>query len=515
MRLDNLIDAARAALPADHPRTPLFTDLLAQLDRRSLSPDAFIRHITGDHRLQALLKLLWQDAEQQHNLAPALWCALLAGSIRSTTRNLTPELLAGLVAVGTPEERWSVEAALAHVYQMPDAHRQASALRALLECGQPVPLEVALEVALSIADAEMRATALAAIIPHAPPDRQAAIFEATLAAVRVIDTPAQPDFVLIALVHDLPADWLREMFATAPERLDRESAMSIDIRWRFLMRGLRFSNRHRQQFLDIARAGTAAWLPIASPGKRVPHLMSCWPTHVFGYALAAARDITGEWRRSADLGALAALIPERLLTQMLAAARKIAEPMQRAYSLAVIGQFLPERRRAKLLAEALKAAALCERGYREQAIIDLAPDLPAELLTEALESARTGTIAHKRARALCRLAARMPAVLPEALDTARMPARRNHVELISRLIAHLPADQQATGYAAALADSARDRRYLANRRGASRPGGPPPSNPAIACRGGCPIAHQPNWPCTHAGGAAAAPARWSARSYCR
>src|SRR5262245_26609724 len=47
------------------------------------------------------LELLWQHAEQQNDPALALRCGLIAASIRDLAAKFTPELLAGLVLVGT------------------------------------------------------------------------------------------------------------------------------------------------------------------------------------------------------------------------------------------------------------------------------------------------------------------------------------------------------------------------------------------------------------------------------
>jgi hypothetical protein len=71
------------------------------------------------------LERLWARAEQQNDLGLALRCALIAASLRSQSGNLSPELLVGLVQVGTPAGKWSAAAALEHIALMPDSWRQA------------------------------------------------------------------------------------------------------------------------------------------------------------------------------------------------------------------------------------------------------------------------------------------------------------------------------------------------------------------------------------------------------
>jgi len=64
------------------------------------------------------LELLWRHGEATGNLGLSLRCALFSASIRSLSANLSLALLVGLVTVGTPNGRWSAEAALAHIAQM-------------------------------------------------------------------------------------------------------------------------------------------------------------------------------------------------------------------------------------------------------------------------------------------------------------------------------------------------------------------------------------------------------------
>ena len=147
-------------------------------------------------------------AEQQHDLALRVRCALIVASIRSLSANLAPELLVALVQVGTPDGRWSVAAALEHIRQMPASERQAAALSALLAAEIELPWDMALEIARAIADEKYRAEALSALAPHLPPDQQPAVWAEALAATATI---ANDDFgsrakALTALAPHLPPD---------------------------------------------------------------------------------------------------------------------------------------------------------------------------------------------------------------------------------------------------------------------------------------------------------------------
>jgi hypothetical protein len=157
------------------------------------------------------LERLWTRAEQQGDLGLALRCALIAASLRSQSGNLSPELLVGLVQVGTPAGTWSAAAALEHIALMPDSKRQADSLQALLVAGIALPWARALEVALAIADKQARATALAALAPHLPPH----LLADALAAARTIADEYWRSRALAALAPHLPTHLFAEALAAA------------------------------------------------------------------------------------------------------------------------------------------------------------------------------------------------------------------------------------------------------------------------------------------------------------
>lgn len=120
-----------------------------------------------------------------------LRCALIATSIRSLSGNLPPELLAGMVTVGTPEGKWSAAAALEHIRQMPDAANQARSIDALLKAGCELPWEQALAAARASAVEQHRADALAALAPQlATVLQQRQLWQATLRELAQRGRPA-------------------------------------------------------------------------------------------------------------------------------------------------------------------------------------------------------------------------------------------------------------------------------------------------------------------------------------
>ena len=239
------------------------------------------------------LERLWTRAEQQGDLGLALRCALIAASLRSQSGNLSPELLVGLVQVGTPAGTWSAAAALEHIALMPDSKRQADSLQALLVAG------IALPWARALADKEARATALAALAPHLPPH----LLAAALAAARAIEWDFARATALAALAPHLPAEQQPAVYADA-----LATARTID-------------NEYRRSEALAALA---------------PHL----PPHLFAEALAAARTIADEYWRSRALAALAPHLPPHLLAEALAAARAIRSDSNRATALAALAPHL-------------------------------------------------------------------------------------------------------------------------------------------------------------------------------
>ena len=210
------------------------------------------------------LHQLWSWADQHNDLILGLRLALIASSIHSLSHNLRPELLVGLVKVGTPAGRWSGAAALEHIRHMPGPERQASSLAALLEHRCDLPFSLALEVARAITDEDARARALVALAPHLPEAQQAEVYAEALAAARNITDEDARARALGALAPHLPEAQQAEVYAEA---------------------------------LAAARIITEEYDCAEALGALRTHL----PVELMTEALAAARNITaGEYARAQD-----------------------------------------------------------------------------------------------------------------------------------------------------------------------------------------------------------------------
>lgn len=91
-------------------------------------------------------------------------CALIQASLRSLSANLPPELIEALVKA----QQWHARRALAYIHNTPDDFTRASALAALAPHLPPNLLEQALQAAQTIADPDARASALTDLAPHLP-----------------------------------------------------------------------------------------------------------------------------------------------------------------------------------------------------------------------------------------------------------------------------------------------------------------------------------------------------------
>jgi hypothetical protein len=351
------------------------------------------------------LERLWTRAEQQGDLGLALRCALIAASLRSQSGKLSPELLVGLVQVGTPAGTWSAAAALEHIALMPDSERQANSLQALLVAGIALPWARALEVALAIADKEARATALAALAPHLPPH----LLADALAAARTIRDADDQVAALAALAPHLPAEQQPAVFA---EALAAARAIRSD------------SNR------ATALAAFA------------PHLPAEQQPAVYAEALAAARAIRSDSNRATALAALAPHLPAEqqpaVYADALAAARTIRDADDQVAALAALAPHLPPH----LFADALAAArAIRSDRNRARELAALAPHLPPHLLADALAAARAIRSDSNRATALAALAphlAATPALDEQFVPTLRTLAQRGRPALLGDLRALQP-----------------------------------------------------------------------------
>ena len=190
-----------------------------------------------------------------------------------------------------------------------------------------------------------------------------------------------------------------------------------------------------------------------------PHLPAEQQPAVYAEALAAARTIDNEYRRSEALAALAPHLPTHLFAEALAAARTIDNENWRSRALAVLAPHLPAEQQPAVYAEALAAARTIDNeDWRSEALAALAPHLPPHLLADALAAARAiEWWDFSRAKALAALAphlAATPALDEQFVPTLRTLAQWGRPALLDDLRALQP-------WLAALAERRRQSTMLA------------------------------------------------------
>jgi hypothetical protein len=400
------------------------------------------------------LAILWQWAEAQHDIALGVRCALIQASIRSLSGNLTPELLMGLVTVGTPEGKWSTAAALEHIRQMPDSRRQVKCITALVEAGCDLPWQVALDVAHAIPDEWACAEALGALAPHLSKELQ----RDALDVARVLsDYRAECGArVLTALVPHLAQDLLRDAFKVAcaipGDFLGSRAEVLVVLAPRLPQDLLRDA-------FEVAQA-----LPDDFWGRCTDALAALalhMPPELLRVALDVARAIQREKDRARALTLLTTHLPQELQSTVwpdaLAAARAIPDKKDHIEALTALAPYLPQELQAAVWADALAAArAIQGEENRPRALAALAPHLPSELQAtvwvDALAAARAIAKEWARAGMLSAFVPHLPdELLPAALAAARaIETVWIRAETLGALAPHLPQELQATVWKEAL-----------------------------------------------------------------
>ena len=401
-------------------------------------------------------------------------CALVEASLHSLAGNIPPALLAALVEKGV----WTPAQGLAYARQVPDTRQQAEAFEKLAPHLPEGLLLQALDTARNIGDEYARAHALAAMAPHLPQDEQPQVLDEALTAAREIQDGYWRAEALAALAPHLPEDLLEQALAAAREIGD-ESARAEAL----AALALRLTEMgYPQEALAAAREIRDADDRAQALADLAPHLPEDEQRQVLDEALDTARKIGDESARAQALADLAPRLPPgqqpQVLAEALAAAREIEWESARAEALAALAPHLQSEMQEDALKQfqmiiqeeeesywyhydedqvwgtntaleiadeldqirAVFASSLAKLGqvqealniagniwlesYRAEALADLAPYLPSDLLAEALTAARKIGDADDRARVLAALAPHLPPeqqsqVLDEALDAVK------------------------------------------------------------------------------------------------
>jgi hypothetical protein len=363
-----------------------------------------------------------EDAEARGEalsaLAPQLPLELLGGA------------LAAAKAIGEDERRAAALAALAPQLSpelLSDALASAKAIRyedhraeALAALAPRLPadlLNAALAAAKKIGDEEQRAKTLKALAPQLPPVQRQRALQAALAAAKFIRDERNRAQALEALIPQLPPELLGDALAAANAiggvGWDREDVLAA------------LAPKLPPELLGDALAAANAIGSAKALGALIPQL----PPELLGDALAAANAIGEEYAR---VQALEARFPQLELLRDARAAEKDDE--RRAAALAALAPQLPP----ELLGDALAAVnAIGNEWHRAVALAALAPKLPPELLGDALAAADAIGYEGSREHALAALAPKLPPVRrQEALSDALAAAKAiNHNFPFSRVIA--------------------------------------------------------------------------------
>ena len=301
----------------------------------------------------------------------------------------------------------------------------------------------AVTYALQGLSSQTRVSLLTKIVDYLPQDFKKEVLQKALAS-----SGSDRLNALKGLAHKLPPELLPKAFAIS--KAIKSSGLARTEAIEVLAPSL--PPELLLEALDIARDSNlnseyTTALALSALADKLPEGLQ---TEVALEALATADSIllTGEHYfdkyRSYALTAVADVVPETLraevLQKALTAARSAEEPWARSMSLSNLAPKLPEALQAEVLQEALYAArdeVESAGGYLFLApLMVLVPQLPPELLPEALTIARDLPSESDRVTALIAIAARLPKMLPETFALFKNTDR--NVELIRNTASNLP-----------------------------------------------------------------------------
>ncbi len=176
-------------------------------------------------------------------------------------------------------------------------------------------------------------------------------------------------------------------------------------------------------------------------GALAPNL----PDDLLNEAFTAVRKISRERDRALALGRLIPRLSEELLSNALMIARTIKEGFDRANVLRLIASYSSESQRSAILIEALAAIrAVASESHRADALIDLMPHLPEDLLGEALKVVGSFSDKFARARTLAEIGPRLSKeLLEETFTTVRLIKDESaHAYALSALAPYLAEELQ-------------------------------------------------------------------------
>ncbi|AFZ23663.1 NB-ARC domain-containing protein [Cylindrospermum stagnale PCC 7417] len=390
-------------------------------------------YITDIFRAWKLAEENWNESTLPQVVGLQCRYVLISASLNSLAGNVPAKLLVGLVK----NNFWTPEQGLAYALQNPERKQKVNSLTELVNYLPPNLKELALPEALAAAreiqNESDRANALIALVEKLPP----ALLPEALAAAREIQNESDRANALIALAEQLPLDLLPTFLAAAREIQHERYRANIlsalveklppDLLTKVFVAVMEIQNQNcrakalsaflaKKLPLDLLPKVLAAFREIADDqycANLLIPLAENLPPDLLPTFLAAAKEIHGRYRADV-LVALAQKLPEVVLKAFAAASYLFDS------DFVDILNALAEQLPPDLLSKALDTARkFLDERERADVLIVLAKNLPPDLLPEALATAREIRNEKYRAKALSALVEKLPDLLPEALAAAR------------------------------------------------------------------------------------------------
>ena len=355
------------------------------------------------------LELAWSQADEAFHNQPdksvSLQCryALMKASINSWAE-IPQELIVALVKHGS----WNPAKALAYACQLSDPEARIKSLTALasqLHNEEPLKyqaLESALQAALVIKSASVRADALSALVDKLPD----ALLSQGLVAAQAIESVSLRVRVLKALADKMPPTLFPSAWKAAQE------IRPASARARVLAS---LVDKLPDSLVPQTLSATQVIQNESDVADILVLLVDKLPDDLLSQALVAAQLIQDNSYRTRVLTGLADKLPEAL-PHALSAAQSIQNESARTDALMALADKLT----SDLLPQALVAAqAIQNKRYRAKALVALADRLPEAMLLQVLTFVQTIGSESARAHALTALVGKLPHVLPQALSVAQ------------------------------------------------------------------------------------------------
>jgi hypothetical protein len=437
--------ASASAVPYDTFRAAALTALAPSLPTKLLAKAlSAVTAIDDAHARAMALTMLarYLPAERQPTvLRQALDAAAAIGNVIDRTRAL------GVIAPGLPADL--LGQAVATATAITDDFRRADALLLLARyepAGQrPELVRQALAAACAITDDRRRAETLTALAPAVPADQQPEFLGPALAAATAITDDDDRAQALTALIPLLPADQQPDVTRQA---LAAATAITDD-RYRAGALTTLAPLLPADEQPDVTRQALAAAAAITDDRPHAEALTRLAPLVPAGQQPDVIRQALAVIISASFIGtekALPALLPllsaDQLAEALAATARAYSTGVQ---AMTAMIPYLPADQRPGVRRETVTQIIAGGFILGTSELATLAPDLPADLLAEALAATATITSYDTRAQALTALAPHLPAdqqpgVFRRALAAAGGVQDYNRERVLTAMAPLLPAD---------------------------------------------------------------------------